>query len=78
MRSPRGPKGTTPGRHEVFGLTPFQHQMDRKGACRGWEWQRLQTCPDTALLTPRIGLWGHLVEHVSINLKKYISVPMVP
>lgn len=44
--------------------------MDRKGACRGCGWQRLQTCPDTALLTPRTELWDHLVEHVSINFEK--------
>lgn len=68
-----GPKGTPQGRNWEFGLitqAQLQHQVDGERKVEGTgmaeaanPWRHRPSCTET-------GLWDHLVERVSINLKK--------
>ena len=71
--APKAPKRTSPGRNGEFGLitqAQLQHQVDGERTVEDTEMTEAANCSRHSPSCTDIPLWGHLVEHVSVNLKK--------
>ena len=71
--APKAPKGTPPGRNGEFGLitqAQLQHWVDGERTVEGTEMTEAANPSRHSPSCTEIVLWGHLVEHVSVNFKK--------
>lgn len=75
-KSSKASNGTPPGMNEEFGLitqAQLQHQVDGERTVEGTGTAEDANPSRHSPFGTEIGLWDHLVEHVSVNFKKQNS-----